>query len=88
MERKNIKTKQKVMARHLKTSVYNTETEVPFYCVYINTVQKEVLTNLYSSSKFPEYSGLNRQGYEGLKIYITRTIQKFINNIDRKVSSE
>jgi hypothetical protein len=76
------------MAWHLKISVYNTETEVPFYCVYINTVQKEVQTNVYSSSKFPEYGGLNWQGYEGLEIYITRTIQKFRNNIDRKISRE
>jgi len=74
------------MARLLKTSVYNTETEIPFPCVYINTVQKEVQTNLCSSSKLPEYGGLNWQGYEGLEIYIAKTTQKFINNFDRKIS--
>jgi hypothetical protein len=51
-------------------------------------VKKEVQTNVCSYSKLPDYGRLNWQGYEGLEIYITKTIQKFINNFDRKISRE
>jgi hypothetical protein len=57
--------------------------------VFILTLYKKRYKLMYTLlHKLSEYGGLNWQGYEGLEIYITKTIQKFISNFDRKISRE